>query len=155
MFDEEKRASWFSHKAENAHPYYYNVYLADYDVLTEITPTERSAVFQLTYPKSDSSFILVDAFDRGSYIKIIPEENKIIGYTTRNRGGVPDNFKNYFVIESDKPFSCYFTGSDSLVSAVKKEINRLSCTGCCWFFNLKRRAGSFAGSFFLYIIGAG
>nr|HPH18201.1 glycoside hydrolase family 92 protein [Haliscomenobacter sp.] len=40
-FKEGKRASWFSHKAEIAKPYYYNVYLAEYDVLTEITPTER------------------------------------------------------------------------------------------------------------------
>ena len=32
VFDEAKRASWFSHKAEKATPYYYSVYLADYDV---------------------------------------------------------------------------------------------------------------------------
>ena len=47
----------------------------------------------------------MDAFDKGSYIKVIPEENKIIGYTTRNSGGVPENFKNYFIIEFDKPFT--------------------------------------------------
>ena len=122
IFDEEKRASLFSHKAEVAHPYYYNVYLANYDVLTEITPTERSAIFKLTYPKSDSSFILIDAFDRGSYIKVVPEENKIVGYTTRNRGGVPANFKNYFVIECDKPFNLFFTANDSIISAVNKEV---------------------------------
>ena len=29
-FDENRRASWFSHKAETASPYYYTVYLADY-----------------------------------------------------------------------------------------------------------------------------
>jgi predicted alpha-1,2-mannosidase len=38
-------------------------------------------------------------------VKIIPGENKIIGYTTRNSGGVPSNFKNYFVIVFDKPFT--------------------------------------------------
>ncbi|MFR5271030.1 MAG: hypothetical protein ACLTGI_11450 [Hoylesella buccalis] len=43
--------------------------------------------------------MVVDALDRGSSVKIIPSENKIIGYTTRNSGGVPDNFKNYFVIK--------------------------------------------------------
>ena len=31
-FDEEARASWFSHKSETAKPYYYQVYLADHDV---------------------------------------------------------------------------------------------------------------------------
>lgn len=118
--NEEKRASWFSHKAELAKPYYYSVYLADHDVQTEITPTERCAVFQFSFPETDSAFILVDAFDRGSYVKIIPEENKIIGYTTRNRGGVPANFKNYFVIQSDKPFEYIYTVDDSVVSTKKE-----------------------------------
>jgi len=100
--DENKRASWFSHKAEIAKPYYYSVYLADHDITTEITPTERAAYFRFTFSESDSSTVVIDAFDRGSFIKIIPEENKIIGYTTRNSGGVPSNFKNYFVIQFDK-----------------------------------------------------
>ena len=103
-FDENKRASWFSHKAETAKPYYYSVYLADYDVTTEITPTDRAAMFRFTFPKGDS-YVVVDAFDRGSFVRVIPEENKIIGYTTRNSGGVPKNFKNYFVIVFDKPFT--------------------------------------------------
>lgn len=120
--NEEKRASWFSHKAEIANPYYYNVYLADYDVLTEITPTERASIFQFTFPKSDSAYILIDAFDRGSFVKIIPEEKKIIGYTTRNRGGVPANFKNYFIIQFDKAFDLTYTVDDSIVNAVKKEM---------------------------------
>ena len=105
IFDEEERASWFSHKAEVAKPYYYSVYLADHDVITEITPTSRAAFFRFTFPESDHSYILIDAFDNGSYVKIIPEEQKIVGYTTKNSGGVPDNFKNYFVIQIDKPFT--------------------------------------------------
>ena len=88
-FTQDARASWFSHKAETAKPYYYSVYLADADVTTEIAPTERAAQFRFTFPATDSAFVVVDAFDRGSYIKIIPKENKIIGYTTRNSGGVP------------------------------------------------------------------
>ena len=32
-FQEDKRASWFSHKAEEASPHYYKTYLADYDVI--------------------------------------------------------------------------------------------------------------------------
>ncbi|WP_254561357.1 GH92 family glycosyl hydrolase [Dyadobacter diqingensis] len=102
--DENARASWFSHKAETVKPNYYKVYLADYDVTTEIAPTERAAQFRFTFPKSDSSYVLLDAFDRGSYVKIIPSERKIIGYTTKNSGGVPANFKNYFVLVFDKAF---------------------------------------------------
>jgi predicted alpha-1,2-mannosidase len=103
--NEEERASWFSHKAEVARPYYYSVYLADHDVTTEITPTERAARFRFTFPQTDSAYVIIDAFDKGSYVKIIPAENKIIGYTTKNSGGVPENFKNYFVVQFDKPFA--------------------------------------------------
>lgn len=103
-FQEDERASWFSHKAEKAHPYYYSVYLADHDILAEMSPTERACIFRFTYPETEDAYIVVDAFDGGSYIKIIPEENKIVGYSTKNSGGVPDNFKCYFVIQSDKPF---------------------------------------------------
>lgn len=103
-FHQDKRASWFSHKAEEARPYYYKVYLADYDVITEIAPTERAMIMRVTYPETDQASLILDALDRGSYVKIIPEKQMIVGYTTRNSGGVPENFKNYFVLKFDHPF---------------------------------------------------
>ena len=112
-FNEEKRASWFAHKGEIATPYYYKVYLAEHDVVTEMAPTERAVLFRFTFPENEHSYIIVDAFDKGSYVKVIPEENKIIGYTTRNSGGVPENFKNYFIIEFDKPFTYKATVANS------------------------------------------
>ena len=48
-FEEDKRASWFSHKAEIAKPYYYKVYLAEHDVVTEMVPTERAVMFRFTF----------------------------------------------------------------------------------------------------------
>lgn len=107
--DENERASWFSHKAEVVKPYYYSVYLADYDVTAEVTPTERAAIFRFTFPENDSSFILIDAFRKGSMVKIIPSERKVIGYCRNNSGGVPDNFHNYFVAVFDKDFSSTHT----------------------------------------------
>ncbi len=103
-FHQDKRASWFSHKAEEARPYYYRTYLADYDVVTEIAPTERAAIMRVTYPETEKASFIVDALDRGSYIKIIPEKQMVIGYTTKNSSGVPENFKNYFVLKFDHPF---------------------------------------------------
>ena len=114
--DERKRASWFSHKGEVALPHYYKVYLAEYDVVTEMAPTERASMFRFTFPDADS-YVVVDAYDRGSSIKVIPEENKIIGYTTRNSGGVPENFKNYFVVVFDKPFTYKATFSNDVKPA--------------------------------------
>jgi predicted alpha-1,2-mannosidase len=107
------RASWFSHKAEIAKPYYYSVYLADHDVTTEITPTERAAQFRFTFPKTDSSYIVVDAFDKGSYIKVIPSERKIVGYSTKYARGPLKNFKNWFVIYVDKPITSSETYNDT------------------------------------------
>ncbi len=126
VFDEEKRASWFSHKAEVVKPHYYSVYLADYDVTTEISPTERAAIFRFTFPKTDSAFILIDAFDRGSFVKIFPDQNKVIGYTTRNSGGVPFGFKNYFVVYFDK-MKTAFVWSDSTLyrDALEKKANHV------------------------------
>ena len=98
-FDQEKRASWFSHKAEVAKPYYYRVYLADYDITTEIAPTERAAMFRFTFPQEDMSYVILDAFDRGSYVQVQPDKHRIVGYTTRNSGGVTSEFKNWFVID--------------------------------------------------------
>ena len=124
LVNQDERASWFSHKAEMVKPYYYSVYLADYDVTTEITPTERAAAFRFTFPKTDSAFVVVDAFDKGSSIKIIPAQHKIIGYSTRNSGGVAANFKNYFVIIFDKPFSQSTTWRDG-----KRAGDTLAITG--------------------------
>lgn len=116
VFDQDERASWFSHKAETAKPYYYKVYLADHDVVTEMSPTERAVMFRFTFPENENSYIIVDAFDKGSYVKIIPEENKIIGYTTKNSGGVPDNFRNYFVIIFDKEFTYTASVADNSIN---------------------------------------
>lgn len=112
VFNENDRASWFSHKAEVAKPNYYSVYLADYDVTTEITPTSRAAIFRFTFPENDNSYVIVDGFDTGSYVKIDPSKNQITGYTTKNSGGVPANFKNYFVVTFDKPFTYKATFKD-------------------------------------------
>lgn len=116
IFDEEKRASWFAHKGETAKAHYYKVYLADYDIVTEMTPTERAVMFRFTFPENNHSYIAIDAFDKGSYVKIDKANNRILGYSTRNSGGVPANFKNYFVIEFDKPFTYQATVADSILN---------------------------------------
>ncbi len=121
VFDEEERASWFSHKGEISKPYYYKVYLAEHDVVTEITPTERAAMFRFTFPDNDNSYVVIDAFDKGSYIKIEPEKNRVIGYTTRNSGGVPENFKNYFIVEFEKPFTYDAVFADKVLNDNIKE----------------------------------
>jgi predicted alpha-1,2-mannosidase len=102
---EEDRKSFFSHKAEMAKPHYYSVYLADHHTRVELAPTERCASFQIHFPATDSAFVVIDAFDKGSFVKIIPSQKKLLGYSTKNSGGVPQNFKNYFVVYFDEAFT--------------------------------------------------
>ena len=137
VFDENARSSWFSHKAEVATPYYYQVYLADYDVTAEVAPTARAAILRFTFPETNNANIVVDAFDKGSEITILPKERRIIGHTTRNSGGVPENFKNYFVIEFDKPFTVFYAMKDSILH---KGVNYVSCNhaGAIVTFKTKR-----------------
>ena len=114
VFDENERASWFSHKAETATPYYYKVYLADYDVTAEVAPTERAAIMRFTFPETDKANVVVDAFD-GAIIAIMPQTKRIVGFARSNCGGVPDGFCNYFEIRFDTPFHASLTANDSIL----------------------------------------
>ena len=137
VFDENKRASWFSHKAEVATPYYYKVYLADYDVTAEVAPTERAAILRFTFPETNQANVVIDAFDQGSEIRIDPEKHIVWGYSTRNSGGVQKDFKNFFVIEFDKPFSSFSVVEDSVLHSGEKNID-CNHAGAIVTFNTRR-----------------
>lgn len=128
VFNEKERASWFSHKAEVVQPNYYRAYLADYNTTVEITPTERAACFRLTYPRTDSAFLIIDAYFKNSAVQIFPEERKIIGYASNHQGGVPDNFKNYFVIQLDRDFDAYY-GVDTGLIIPDQKLSRSAHAG--------------------------
>ncbi|RAW03516.1 GH92 family glycosyl hydrolase [Pseudochryseolinea flava] len=137
VVDEEKRASWFSHKAETATPYYYSVYLSDYDVKAEVTPTDRAAQFRFTFPSTDSAYIIVDAYNKGSYVKIIPAERKIIGYSRNHHGGVPQNFHNYFVMQFDHDFVAAGTWDPKKISLDQLELSGEHVGGVVKFITKK------------------
>ena len=122
VFDEEKRESWYSHKAEISTPHYYKAYLANYNTTVEITPTERAACFRITYPQTDKAYLIVDGFFKNSYIKVFPKERKIIGFACNATAGVPSNFKNYFVIYVNKDFDQSFTVEDGAILEDKLEV---------------------------------
>lgn len=109
VFDEEQRASWFSHKAELAQPHYYRVYLADYDTQVEMSPSERAAIFRIRYSATSSlgeRWLVLDAFDSGSQIEQVGDR-RLVGFSRKNSGGVPSNFKSYFVLEFDSPIDSF------------------------------------------------
>ena len=118
---EEGYRSRYDKSTEKASAGYYSVFLSDYKIQAEATALPHSGMLRFTFPENEHSYVVVDAFDKGSYIKVIPEENKVIGYTTKNSGGVPDNFKNYFVIEFDKPFTYEATFADATLKEGVRE----------------------------------
>lgn len=105
VFDQQKRASWFSHKSETSRPYLYRVYLADYDVTAEVSPTMRAAMLRVTYPQTDRASLILDMFDENSDVEFAG--NTVTGYTTKNSGGVPNNFRNYFVLTFSRPVKSF------------------------------------------------
>jgi len=121
VFDENKRESWYSHKAEISNAYYYKAYLADYNTTVEITPTERAAFFRISFPKTDNAYLIIDAFNENSFVKVFQKDRKIIGYSCNSAGGVPGNFKNYFVIYADQDIEEVFISKDSILSSGKSE----------------------------------
>ena len=131
--DENERASWVSHKAETATPYYYSIYLADYDVTAELAPTDRAAIFRFTFPDTDEAYVAIDALDNGSSIEIQPDKNRIVGYTTKNNGGVPDNFRNYFVVEFDRPFTYTATADANVLDENRTSVTTGHAAGLVGF----------------------
>lgn len=115
---EKERASTFSHRREIAQPSYYKVHLDRWDTTAEVTPTLRGARFRFTFVKpGDESYVVLDVFksEKVCSVEIIPAQRKIIGIARNSRGGTPDNFGNYFVIQFDQPFSGFGVWSDDKV----------------------------------------
>lgn len=94
----EEAISYFSHKAEEAHPYEYSVYLADHNTSVRLTATERCAAFQIDYG-CKLHYLKIEA----TSINIDENKGVIRGYTTTNAGGVYPDFRNWFCINTGHP----------------------------------------------------
>ncbi|MCC5929532.1 MAG: GH92 family glycosyl hydrolase [Cyclobacteriaceae bacterium] len=121
--DEEKRASRFFHSTEISTPYYYKVNLENSNIISELVPTQRGAIMRFTFPESEKSHILLDAFPGGSYVRIVPQQRRIIGYAKFNNGGVPKNFACYFVIQFSKNFNHYSAWNETTYGELSREIS--------------------------------
>lgn len=116
VFLEKDRQSWFSHKAESAKPHHYSVYLADYHTTLEMSPTQRGGHFVAHFPKTDSAQVIIDGFPGGSMVKVLVDQQAVIGYAANNHGGVADGFKNWFVIQFNQGFISHKLWTDSLLA---------------------------------------
>jgi predicted alpha-1,2-mannosidase len=98
------RGSKFSHENETAKPNYYQVKF-DNKINTEISPTERGAHLRFSFPKNKASFLVLDGYTGMSGVQIDSKNRRITGFVSNGRGMARiEGFKNYFVIQFDKPF---------------------------------------------------
>ena len=122
IIDEEKRALNFYHTAETSLPDYYKVDFSEKKITAEMTATLRGAMMRFTFPESQSSWILVDAFPGGSFVKVIPSMQRVIGWCKNNSGGAPNEFATYFVVDFDKPFASFTMWNNDSLKTLQREI---------------------------------
>jgi predicted alpha-1,2-mannosidase len=65
---------------------------------------------------------LFDALPGGSFIRVLPQQNRILGYVKNHSGNVPKGFACYFVAEFDKGFLSYSTWNNNTINALRREI---------------------------------
>lgn len=120
--DEETRALKYYHTSELSLPNYYEVDFYEKKITAEMTATPRGGMMRFTFPESQSSWILVDAFPGGSYIKVIPRSQRVVGICRNNSGGTPKDFAMYFVIDFDKPFDSFSLWNNDSLKTLQREI---------------------------------
>jgi len=147
---EDERASDFRHEEETAQPSYYRVRLATWKATAEVTPTERCACFRFTFEEPGEAYIVLDAFPGGSSVEVVPAENKIVGLSRYNHGGVPAGFANYFVIVFDRPFAAHGVWSPEGVKPGETRLEGKQAGGYVKFDTSNRRVvGCRVGSSFI------
>lgn len=105
--------STFSHQNESATPGYYQVRLDSYDILAELTSSERVGFHQYTFPKSNQAHIILDLVynvyhheNKNVWTFIRVENDSLIsGY--RQTHGWARTKTVYFAMQFSKPFKSY------------------------------------------------
>ncbi|NDV67980.1 GH92 family glycosyl hydrolase [Dysgonomonas sp. 25] len=109
VVNQEKRATKFSHDNEIAKPHYYKVTL-DNGITTEMAPTTRGVHLRFSFPSKGDAYLVLDGYTAMSEIKIDPAKRQISGWVNNQRFvNHSENFRNYFVVQFDKPFEAYGT----------------------------------------------
>jgi predicted alpha-1,2-mannosidase len=103
----------FRHANEWAEPAYYSVLLDDYNIKAELTATERVGFHRYSFPKSDSSHIILDLManiyqhaDKNVWTFVrVENDSTITGY--RQTNGWARTRTVYFVMQFSKKFNSY------------------------------------------------
>jgi len=140
-----KRGSKYSHDKEESSPDYYKVVLDDYNIVAEMTATLRSAIFKFTFNNEGDAHIVLNpnSDEAEGFVKIIPENNEIVGYNPVHRiyqgWGKPAGFSGYFVLQMEKEISSYGVYHEDKILTQKRTIENMNNLGA--YFSIKVSKG--------------
>ncbi|WP_316834212.1 GH92 family glycosyl hydrolase [Pedobacter nutrimenti] len=119
LYTNRKRAMTFSHEDEKTTPYGYSVRMnaiAGGIIKANLAATSRAGLLSFSFPKSDSSFIFVEASRQENFVGWIEYDslrNELIGYNPDRQSahlGPPlPGFKGYFVVRFNKKPTAFGT----------------------------------------------
>jgi len=105
--------SRFSHDDEHAEPGYYSVQLDDYDILAELTASDRVGFHRYTFPESDSARIILDLahniyhHDNKNVWTFVRVESDSLVTGCRQTKGWARTRTVYFAMQFSKPFRSF------------------------------------------------
>lgn len=102
----EDRVSPYDRTSGTFKPHRLKLFLDRYNIDAELTASERCGVMRFTFNEGDTGRIIFDPA-RVSHIEI--DGRTLRGYTTANNGGVPKNWKAYFVATLDRDVTAFGT----------------------------------------------
>jgi hypothetical protein len=98
----QKRASAFKLEKSVIKPHYLQMTFEKSMSVLELTPTERCARVQITFPEDATDRrVLLEFPGASSQVRISPQKQVITGFTRQNSGGIAPGFATYFAISFD------------------------------------------------------
>ncbi|WP_156307407.1 GH92 family glycosyl hydrolase [Sphingobacterium endophyticum] len=129
-FPDEGYRSRIDKSSEIAKVGYYSVFMTDTRIKAELTATRRAALQRYTFPKSDSSRVLIDMFTPNEYPHNLTDakitkvsDTEIEGYASYYNAftgySLQQEYTLYFVIQFNKPFKSLSGWKNETIEAVK------------------------------------
>jgi len=123
IMDAEKRASVFSRGSETSTPAFYQVTLKRYDVTTQLTAANHSAILQFTFATAGKKHILIEPNSDEGKATIEVSEDGIAGSNPVHRiyqgWGEYAGFDGHFYVQFDQPWDQVFIEKQQLEKGIK------------------------------------
>lgn len=132
----EQKAVAFDSTQITGKPHYFKIKTGN-GVVSEITPTERCAVFRFSYPRSGNAFLRLSGPREINEFTIDPENRRITGFITNQSSHQQTRNKTYVILQFDQPFVSYGTVGRSSVEDNEKHA---SGSGAGAFVEFKKGA---------------